>query len=383
MYGDAAGNEVLRALADRLRTMAGQREHVARLDGDEFALLLDRPADVAQIDQAAVQCLRRLMEPYPVSGQLVDIRMSIGVACAPTHGDSAETIVRAARTALQAAKMSGGGTWRVCGQDLSEKLMRRNRFRSELSHALEAGQIIPYYQPIVRLPSGDIAKFEVLARWNHPTLGLLPPDEFIPTAEELNLAGQVSMALLRQVAVDSQSWPDWCRFAINVSAGQVRELIGVISNQPGEWQRRLDLSRLDVEVTENALLRDYNMARELIDVLHEHGVRAGLDNFGSGFSNMSHLRDMAFDSIKIGKTFVQNLLDDPRAEACVMAMLWLGHGLGIDMVADGVENTETAERLAQMGCHFAQGFLYARPMPAVEVSRLLGVPARVRAAEYM
>jgi EAL domain-containing protein (putative c-di-GMP-specific phosphodiesterase class I) len=184
------------------------------------------------------------------------------------------------------------------------------------------------------------------------------------------------MSLLHHMAIDSANWPEWCRFAINVSAGQLRDLIGFISNQPGDWQRRMDLSRLDVEITENALLYDRTMAQELIAALHDMGARAGLDNFGSGYSNLSHLRDMPFDSIKIGKPFVQGLLDNSRVEACVISMLSLGEGLGVEIVADGVETQEVADRLADLGCHFAQGFLYAHPTPAAAVAKLLGVQVR-------
>jgi len=374
IHGDKIGNEILRAFADRLRTIAGKREHVARLDGDEFALLLDAPEELRDIDEAAMRVLRRLSEPYPAAGQLLDLTASMGIALSPQHGNSAEAILGAARRALDSAKAGGRSTWRICGMDVSEHLLQRDKFRGELIQAIETGRIIPYYQPIVRLPSGEVAKFEVLARWIHPTEGVLTPDRFIPLAEELGLSGPVSMSLLRHVAMDTKDWPDWCRFAINVSAGQMRDLIGFISNQPGDWQRRMDLSRLDVEITENALLYDRGMAHELIDALHEKGARAGLDNFGSGYSNMSYLRDMPFDSIKIGKEFIQKLLRDERAEACVMSMLWLGHGLGIDMVADGVEDEETADRLATMGCHFAQGFLYAHPTPASGVREMLNLP---------
>jgi len=370
-YGDPAGDDMLRAVGERLRTIAGQREHVGRLDGDEFALVLDKPEEMKRLSETASRILRQLMEPYPAGGILLDIGFSIGVARAPEHGSSADTLLRAARLALQSAKAEGGSTWRLCGQDQSDQLRKRVQLREELSQSIENGEIIPYYQPIVRLPDAAIAKFEVLARWQHPTLGLLEPEVFIPMAEQLGLAGYLSMALLRQVAVDLLEWPDWCRFAINASAGQLRELITFVRQQPGDWQRRMDLSRLDVEITETALIRDRNMVRELIDVLHENGARAGLDNFGTGYSNFFHLREMPFDTIKIGKTFISEMLIDSRAESCVLAMIWLGHGLGIDMVADGVENAEIAERLGKMGCHYAQGFYYAHPVPAEEVGRLL------------
>jgi len=374
MYGDGTGDDVLRAFADRLRRIADHREYLARLDGDEFALVLDKPDDLKFLDTTTGQVLQNLCAPYAVSGSLVDVRASIGIALAPEHGGNAETLLRAARVALRRAKSGGGAGWRLCEDDESEAIRQRAQMRADLSRAIEEGEIVPWYQPIVKLPSAEIAKFEVLARWNHPSLGLLEPEKFIPLAAELGLLGHLTMGLLRHVAVDMMQWPEWCRFSINVSAGQLRELIGFVGNQPGDWQRRMDLTRLDVEITEAALIEDQAMAHELIAVLHEHGARAGLDDFGSGFSNVFHLRDMPFDFIKIGKAFVGCLIEDIRAESCVLAMLWLGHGLGIDMVANGVESAEVADRLGKMGCQFAQGYLYSRPVAADGVADLLSLP---------
>ncbi len=374
VHGDGTGDEVLRVVADRLRTMAGHRDGAARLGADEFALLLDRPEDLQDIKHTAAALQRLLSEPYPAAGELLDLTVSLGIASAPQHGQNADALYGSARFALQQTKKAGGNGWRICGQDHADVLRLRDKFRDVLSAAIDAGDIVPYYQSIVRLPEGGIARFEVLARWKHSKLSMLTPDQFIPLAEELGLTGRISMALLRQVALDTQDWPQWCRLAINVSAGQLRDLIGFFREQPGDWQRRMDLSRLDVEITEPALVRDRAMVRELIDALHTHGARAVLDNFGCGYSNLFHLRDMDFDSIKIGKGFVTTLLDDPRTEACVTAMLSLGQGLNIDMVADGVESPAIAERLSQLGCNFAQGFLYAHPSPASEVRRLLNLP---------
>ena len=370
--GDASGDEVLLACAARVRALAGEREHAARLDGDGFALLLTRADDLADLPGAAARVRAALCQPSTAAGQLIDTGVSIGVAVAPLHGQTAETLLRAGLAALRQAKQAGGGRYQLCGHLQAEAVLTRQRVRRELQAAIQAGQIVPYYQPIVRLPDGEIAKFEVLARWVHPKLGVLLPEDFIPMADEMGLAGQISMSLLRQLATDTQDWPSWCRTAINVSPGQVRELIGLLQTQPGAWQRRMDLSRLDVEISEAALMRDRGLARELIDVLHEHGARAVLDDFGSA-SNFFHLRDMPFDTIKISKVFVQTLAEDTRAEACVAAMLWLGLGLGIDIVADGVETREVADRLAELGCHYAQGFLYARPGPAASACALLGV----------
>ncbi len=376
-FGEAAGDELLRTLAQSLAGLAHSQDRASRLDGDEFALLIDNPGDLDDLPGMAARVLATLSGPNAAAGQLIEVHVSIGLAASPAHGTDPDTLMRSARLALLQAKEAGGRSWHSCGPELSLVLHTRQRFRQELGRAIGIGQVVPWYQPIMHLPSGGIAKFEVLARWHHPESGILTPDQFIPLADELGLSGRISMALLRQVAVDSQEWPPDCRFAFNVSAGQVRELIGLLNAQPGEWQRRMDFSRLDVEITEAALMHDREMARELIDTLHDHGARAGLDNFGSGVSNLSFLRDMPFDSIKIGKIFIQTMLDDPRAEACVMAMLWLGKGLALDVVADGVEAQAVADRLATMECRFAQGYLYARPMPAEDVKSLFIRPTPV------
>ena len=381
-FGEATGDELLRVLADRLRSLAGTREHAARLDGDGFALLADLPEDLDNLTGTADRILQALTVPYAAGGELIDLGVCIGVASSPRHGSTADGLLSAAGQALRCAKQAGRNSWRVCGQEVLADTQDRARLRQERKAAIGAGQIIPWYQPIVRLPSGTIAKFEVLARWAHPEMGLLTAEQFISMADELGLSGQISMALFRQVATDCQAWPQECRFAFNVSAGQVRELIGLLNAQPGDWQRRMDFSRLDVEITETALLHDRAMARELIDTLHEHGARAGLDDFGAGMSNFSFLREMPFDSIKIGKMFIQTMVQDSRAEACVLAMQWLGHGLNVEIVADGVETIETAERLAEMKCDFAQGFFYARPLPAEDVLALIGKEERLGEMRY-
>ena len=377
--GEAAGDEILCHLADRLRACSG-RDRAARLDGDSFALILTDPADLRHPQDAATRILAALAGTYTAAGQIIDVPASLGLAIAPQHGPTPEAILRAARLATQQSKQAGGSRVTICGADLADIILARQTSRRDMQRAIEAGQFVPYYQPIVRLPEGGIAKFEVLARWLHPTHGILLPDQFIPMADEMGLAGQISLALLRRMAAETDIWPSWCRFAINISAGQVRELISLLKTQPGDWQRRMDLSRLDVEIAECALMRDRAMARDLIDILHEHGARAVLDDFGSGTSNFFHLQDLPFDSLKIGKSFIQSLTGSPRIQACVTSMLTLGAGLDIDIVADGVETQQAADLLTQMGCELAQGFLYAHPMPAEDAARLLGLTSAIAEA---
>ena len=375
--GEALGDELLAAVADRLRSLAETRETCGRLDGDEFGLLIEATPGEPAAPELAARLMGVLSHPYTAAGRLIDLPIDLGLACAPEHESQAGKLLAAARGALRHAKAERLPSWQLCHAEPGCAATLRSSERALLKRAVGRGEIIPWYQPIIEIGSGRIAKFEVLARWQHPELGLLPPDRFIGVAEEMGLAGEISMALLRQVAIDSREWPETFRFAFNVSAGQVRQLIGFLNRAPGDWQRRTDVSRFDVEITESALLHDRAMARELIDTLHEHGARAGLDDFGSGTCNFAFLRDMPFDSIKIGKPFIRMMLQDPRAEACVLAMLWLGHGLGVEVVADGVETSETAAHLERIGCKYAQGFFYAEPVPAEQVERLLRRPGRL------
>jgi diguanylate cyclase (GGDEF)-like protein len=372
--GDAAGDELLIAFARSLQDGV-PLGHACRLDGDSFGLILSHPDDVRDLQASTARTMATLRRPQNAAGQLVELTASAGAAIAFQHGQTSDTLLRAARLTLLAARQMGPARWAVCGTDVADMVLSRKTTRRDMLRAIDGGQIVPFYQPIVQLPSGEITTFEILARWNHPELGLLSADQFIPVADDLDLAGEISMALLRHVSEQTRDWPKWCRFAINVSAGQVRELIALLNSQPGEWQRRLDFSRLDVEISESALMCDRALARELIDTLHEHAARAVLDGFGTGQANFAHLQDLPFDSLKICKSFIQALPTDSRIEACVIAMLALGTALSVDIVADGVETEQAATRLGELGCQFAQGYFYAHPMPAEAAGRLLGVDA--------
>ena len=368
--GDAWGNEILRAVADRLRTLAGTSSLVARLDGDEFAIIYNQPDDLKNAQSLAEKTLRTLTEPYPVAGELVELRFSIGGATSPIHSDTAGGLIRAAQIALRQAKLEGGGRWKFCGEEMSEEALYRSRLGRELADALKDGQIVAYYQPIVETATGRITTLEILARWLHPRFGILDAADFIPASEELGLAGAVSLALLRQASTDSQAWPKDCRLSFNVAGGQLRELLVLLSGPPTDWQRRMDLGRLDIEVSEGALLRDRGVTTRLVEVLHEHGARGCLDNFGQGYSNLSQLRDTPFDAIKISRIFIADLLSDAKAVACVQSIVSLCKGLGITIVAGGVENRETADELAGLGCDYMQGYFFSPPKPAAEIAAL-------------
>ena len=380
LHGHRAGDDVLVALARRLRDLSPVATHVCRMGADRFGLIA--PAvGLDGVEQTALGVLRSLMAPVVCSAGALDCTASIGVVLLPDQADDADSALRAAGAALDHVKEGGGAGWRFYDPDSDSTARQRSCLAAELRSGLAAGEIVPFYQPIVDLSHGRLVGLEVLARWQHPTRGLLPPDLFIPLAEQLNLTGQITQTLMRRVIADARDWPAWLYFAFNVSPGQLRELIGMIRNPPLWPEGMLDPERLEVEVTESALIEDIDVAREVIALLQLRGTRVVLDDFGIGYSNFFHLRELPFDRIKIDRSFIMDIAKDPRAEACVRAMLALGGSLGIPMVAEGVDSAETAARMAALGCRFGQGFFYSEPVPTAGVATLLldGVAARKEA----
>ncbi len=372
-HGQRAADETLVAVADRLRRLTPDLHRLARLGGDEFAILLDlsHGTDVHAAELAAMGVLHAMTVPLNAGQQPIRCSLSIGAALAPAHGSNADALLTAARSALVQIKEGGGDGWRIFDPGRAQAERMRDQLKEELRVGVAERQILPHYQPITDLASGEMIGLEVLARWSHPTRGLLMPDMFIPMAEEMQLSGLISQSLMRRVIADSRDWPPSLYFAFNVSPGQLRELIGMVRAPPVWPEGVLDPTRLEIEVTESAMIEDIDVAREVIGLLQARGTRVVLDDFGIGFSNFFHLRELPFDRIKIDRSFVTEIAHDRRAEACVRAMVALGRSLGVDMVAEGIETAEIAAFVAGLGCRFGQGFLYSEPVPASGVPGLL------------
>jgi diguanylate cyclase (GGDEF)-like protein len=367
-HGDAAslGDVLLQEFAGSLSSLAPVTSHVARLQGEEFAVLVPG-VDAATLQNEAGLLLRGLSAPFALAGRRFELPVSIGAALLPDHGNNFEGAMRAALLALQQAKTAGGGAWQMFEPALASAVEARSELRAEFRAALGAGQIVPYYQPIVELADGRVKGFEVLARWRHPERGVLAPDLFIPVAEELRLLAELSLSLLRQVVADSKSWPTSWTFAFNASPSQLPDLLEFVRNPPNLPDDMLDPARLELELTENALIKDMDLARDVIGAMHAWGTKVVLDDFGTGYANFLHLRDIPFDRFKIDKAFIKDMLTDTRTEACVRAMLALGKSLGVTVTAEGVETAAIAARLRDMGCDFAQGYHFSPPIPASAV----------------
>ena len=369
-HGDSASlsDVLLQEFAGSLSSLAPVTSHLARLQADEFAVLVPG-ADATALESEAALLLRGLSAPFALAGRRFELPVSIGAAMLPDHGDNFEGVMRAALLALQQAKAAGGGTWQMFEPALASAVEARSELRAEFRAALGAGQVVPYYQPIVALRHGGVVGFEVLARWCHPERGVLAPDLFIPVAEEQRLLAELSLSLLRQVIADAKAWPTAWTFAFNAAPSQLRDLVNFVRDPRQIPPDMLDPQRLELELTENALIKDIELAREVVSAMHRGGTKVVLDDFGTGYANFLHLRDIPFDRIKIDKAFIRDMLDDSRTEACVRAMLALGKSLGVSVTAEGVETAAAAARLRDMGCDFAQGYHFSPPVPAAAVAQ--------------
>lgn len=373
-HGAAGADELLRQFGGRLVEIAPEGAVLACLEADEFVVLLPATG-VAAVRLAAAEMQKRLSGGYGFGGGTAELAASIGAAVGPAQGNTADSLLHAARQALTWAKTGGGCGWRLFDAAVCEAAQARAALQTELRPALRAGEFVPYYQPIVSLATGDIVGMEVLARWHHKRRGLLSPHDFISLMEAQLLCAELSLCLLRQVMVDARTWPKSWSFAFNASPCQLRDMPDFISEVEQSPDCGIHPSRIELEVTETVLIEDMALARQVVQAMHRAGAKVVLDDFGTGYANLLPLRDLPFDRIKIDRGFVRDMLLSARTDACMRAMIGLARSLGTSMIAEGVESEAAERRLRDMGCEFAQGYYYSPPVPAE------GVPLLVRRAE--
>ncbi|MDH6256794.1 PAS-domain containing protein [Bradyrhizobium sp. BR13661] len=374
--GHAAGDRLLRWVAARLRENVGEDDTVARLGGDEFAVLQRGPQP-----QSAEQLARRLVEiighPPPLESQSIHVGVSVGIAIAPDHGLDADELMKCADLALYQAKAKGRGAYQLFEPAMEEQARSRHALEHDLRGALEASQFHLVFQPQVRLDTTELTGFEALLRWKHPTRGLVSPAEFIPIAEENGLIVPIGEWVLRTACATAASWPG-LTVAVNLSPVQFhsRGLVAMVTSALAE--ARLPPQRLELEVTETALLDDSEATIETLHQLRALGVRVSLDDFGVGYSSLSYLRKFPFDRIKIDRSFVGTLGESPESVAIVRTIASLGSVLGVETTAEGVETVEQLDFVRECGCTAVQGYYFGKPCPAAEVGRTIETLNAVR-----
>jgi diguanylate cyclase (GGDEF)-like protein len=360
-HGDAVIQEVGRRIAARLR----DSDTVARLGGDEFAVLLGdirNPADAAAV---AGDLAHALEEPFLVQGLELDVRASFGIACSPDDGDDPGTLLQRADVAMYIAKTSHSGC-EVYRPDQDHYSAERLELAADVRRALDEDELILFYQPKVDLESGRATGVEALVRWQHPTRGLLGPGAFMSIIESTELMKPLTSRVLDLALAQSRKWRDAgldLEIAVNVSARNVNDL-----RLPGEVAELLDrhgvpADRLELELTESALLEDPSRARRVLDDLHALGLTLAIDDFGTGYASLAYLTELPVGVLKIDQSFVRNLPHDLQSTAIVRFSVDLGRTLGLHVVGEGVETIEVADALRASGCNLGQGYLWARPMP--------------------
>ncbi len=359
--GHPAGDALLTAVGQRLIGCARASDVVARLGGDEFAIICQGPSSETAIFLAE-RVIERLSAPYSIDGCRVEIGVSIGIATALNAMD-ADTLLRNADIALYQAKAEGRGTYRVFETEIEDRLRTRLELEADLRVALERAQFTIAYQPIYSLQSMEICGFEALLRWNHPTRGTVPPSLFIPLAEELRIIKPIGAWLIRRVCADAAYLPEWIRVALNLSPVQLDddEVVGVILDALAE--QRIDPARLELEITESALLDRSSNTVSLLQQLHDTGLKIALDDFGTGYSSLSYLRSFPFDKIKIDRLFVGEITTREDCAAIVGSIVGLARKLGMTTTAEGVETEEQLRLVRDAGCETVQGYLLGRPQP--------------------
>jgi diguanylate cyclase (GGDEF)-like protein/PAS domain S-box-containing protein len=370
--GHPIGDMLLVAVAERLSACVRKTDAVARLGGDEFAILqigLTRPAQAVELAQRA---LSAISEPYIVDGHRVVIRTSIGITIAPTDGTHHDSLLKNADIALYRAKIDGRGRYRLFEAEMDERLQERRMLEIELRIALATSQFEVFYQPIVKATSKEIVAYEALLRWNHPSRGLVSPMAIIPLAEETGLIVPLGEWVLQQACLQAATWPDPIGVAVNLSPVQFNGEILVKTVAQALTNSGLNGSRLTLEITERALLRNGESTFATLRQLRALGVRISLDDFGAGYSSLGHLRSFPFDKIKIDQSFVQDLGKTPHAAAIVRAIVGLGAALEMTVIAEGVETNEQFSIIQEEGCPQAQGYLFATPKSARDIRSQFG-----------
>lgn len=373
--GHRAGDELLHAVGERISAVLRETDTVARLSEDEFAIVLadvDDPTDVAIV---ARKLVGTFCEPFRVANQDVSVTASVGVALFPDDASDMESLLRDADVAMYHAKQAGRDTYRFFSADMHTKAAQHVSLESDLRRAVEQGEFVLHYQPRIDVKSGDVCGVEALIRWMHPRLGLIPPARFIPIAEQTRLIVPIGEWVLREACRQARAWDadglGKISVSVNLSAVQFnrRELardIGSVLMATG-----LAPELLEVELTESIAMRSPQATIETLVELRAMGVRAAIDDFGTGYSSLSYLKRFPIDALKIDRSFVRDLVEDPDDANIARAIIGLAHNLRLRVIAEGVETPLQQQFLVQSGCDEIQGYLTGRPMAPDKVVTLL------------
>lgn len=372
LYGHDSGDQLLREVADRMRDTVPPSSVLSRLGGDEFGIcMVFEPEFPETVDRVAEDLIEILARPITIGDTDHSITASIGIARPEMDCDSIDMLIRRADIALYAAKKNGrnGFCWFENGMEV--ELRTRNSLEADIRAAIPNDEFVPYFEQQIDLETGELAGFEMLARWVSPLRGLISPDEFIPVAEDTGMIGDLSLSIIRKAMMEAKGWDPKLTISVNISPVQLKD--------PWLAQKIVKLlvetgfpaSRLEVEITESSLFKNLSLAQSIVGSLKNQGIKIALDDFGTGYSSLSHLRALPFDRIKIDRSFVSTMLENSESAAIVSAIAGLGSSLSVPITAEGIEQQDIIDKLRELGCTKGQGWFYGQPMSIDNVRKML------------
>lgn len=373
--GHAIGDLLLQLVVERLTTCLRGGDLIARWGGDEFTLLLPKISCAEDASMVAQRILNSLNPGFNVEGHHIHITSSIGIAVYPQDGQDAETLVKNADAALYRAKEGGRNDFQRYMVTINSQARELLALENSLHQALERQELIVYYQPQINTVTGEIVQMEALVRWQHPELGLLAPGIFIPLAEENGLILNIGEWVLQTACAQNKAWQSMglsnlC-VGVNLAARQLQQPTLPQKVADALAQTGLEAHFLELEITETAALQNVELTKESLTELHQMGVQIAMDDFGTGYSSLSYLRQFPFNTLKIDQSFIRDLLANPKDIEIVIAIVALGQGLKLKVVAEGVETESIRDRLIDLQCELMQGYFFGRPLPAEDATRLL------------
>jgi diguanylate cyclase (GGDEF)-like protein len=371
--GHQAGDAVLAQLGPRLDAALPQVELLARIGGDEFAVLASVTRTGPEARQIAERFRTALLEPFVVDGISLAVQASIGIAYFPEDGQDADALMRRADVAMYEAKALQSG-WLEYESARDEHSRARLALAGELRRAISDGELVVHYQPKADLQSGSVTSVEALVRWQHPELGLLPPAEFVPMAEQTDLIRPLALYVLDAAMAQAREWEELgldLSVAVNLAMPNLLDVRLPDDVAAMLAKHRLAPGRVILEITENVMMADPVRTAEVLTRLRDLGTRLSLDDFGTGHSSLAYLKQLSVDELKIDRSFVHDMRDDEQSTAIVRSTIELAHAMGLSVVAEGVEDADTLFALKEMGADVAQGFYLSRPVPPVEILAML------------
>ena len=362
---------LLQEVAKRLESSLPASDILARLGGDEFAVIVPTITSLVDLETLAKKIVDAVVQPYEIDGYQIRSSVSIGIAVGPRDGDDVDELLMAADLALYAVKADGRGAYKFYNRAMNSDLNDRRELEMNLRDAIERNELELHYQPVIDLSRNVITGFEALARWNHPTKGMVPPAIFIPVAEDSGLIVPIGEWALKEACRQAAQWPNALRIAVNLSPVQI-----LAPNLPEIVQQALSDSglapqRLEIEITERIIMEDTERTLSNLRRLKELGVRIAMDDFGTGYSSLSYLRRFPFDKIKVDRTFVSDLAEGTEHVVIVQAVVSIARALGLTTTAEGVEIGFQRDYLKALGYDEAQGFLFSPAVPIEQVPALI------------